>query len=106
MISTGRVKEFTEAPLQGAILALLILGAATMLGLADALNFPTRSGRLLLRTLRLRTQGDGVLRRLVPGWDARRRRQNFDLMMLVSAPEKTGLPTHLPQMLHAERESA
>lgn len=39
MISTGRVKEFTEAPLHGAILALLILGAATMLGLADALNF-------------------------------------------------------------------
>lgn len=33
------MKEFAEAPLHGAILALLILGAATLLGLATALNF-------------------------------------------------------------------
>ncbi len=39
MISIGRIKEFTEAPLHGAVLALLILGAATLLGLATALNF-------------------------------------------------------------------
>jgi len=74
--------------------------------LADALRFPPGSGRWLLRSLRLRTQGDGVLRRAVPAWDARRRRQNFDLMMQVSAPEHTGMPTHLPQVLHAEREGS
>lgn len=39
MISTARIKEFTEAPLHGAILALLILGATTLLGLASAMNF-------------------------------------------------------------------
>ncbi|MBC7840792.1 MAG: YdcF family protein [Gemmatimonadaceae bacterium] len=39
MISTGRLKEFTEAPLHGAILATVLLAAATMLGLAGALNF-------------------------------------------------------------------
>ena len=98
----------TDTAARRALVTYVYRVSRAMIGdeLADALNFPTRSGRLLLRTLRLRTQGDGVLRRLVPGWDARRRRQNFDLMMLVSAPEKTGLPTHLPQMLHAERESA
>jgi len=72
--------------------------------LADALNFPPQGGDWLRRSLALRTRGDAVIRRAVPAWDARRRRQNFDLMMLVSAPEHTGMPTHLPRDLYAERE--
>jgi hypothetical protein len=38
MISVARVNEFLEAPLHGAIVALLIAGAASMLGLPEALG--------------------------------------------------------------------
>ena len=39
MLSVARTKEFLEAPLQGAMLGLLILGAAHVIGLPAALSF-------------------------------------------------------------------
>lgn len=98
----------TEAKARRQLATYVYRVSRTMIGdpLADALNFPPARGEWLLRSLRLRNQGDDVLRRFVPGWDSRRRRQNFDLMMLVSAPEHTGVPAHLPQRLHAEQDRA
>ncbi len=39
MISVARVKQFAEAPMQGSLLALLILATATIIGLPAALGF-------------------------------------------------------------------
>lgn len=39
MISIGRLKEYSEAPLHGGMLALVTFGAAWMLGLPSALGF-------------------------------------------------------------------
>jgi uncharacterized SAM-binding protein YcdF (DUF218 family) len=39
MLSLGRLKEYSEAPLHGAVVSLVILGAAWIVGLPSALGF-------------------------------------------------------------------
>lgn len=73
-------------------------------GLADALRFPPSRAFGVLALLRAQARLDGWARRLLPGWEAWTRRDQFTLMATLSAEMPGGLTYRMPGALHAERD--